>query len=95
MVETFSLDHDCNQVSENAYYSSSDKNKDQYPGYSFLKVGVLTEKVSCIEQETNQENYSKDDREDCSNGIRNVINRIFYPTDLCKNRSGAQEDKRS
>ena len=93
MADTFSLDHDCNQVGENAHYSSSDEYKNQYPGYPFFKVGVLAEKVSCIEQETNQENYSKDDGKDGSNGIGNIINRIFNSTYLCKSWKGGKRDK--
>ncbi len=89
---TFSSDYDCDQVSENPNYSSSDEHEYQYPGDPLFKVGVLPKKMPGIEQETNQEDHSKNDRKNGSYGVRHIINRIFNSSYLGKSRRGDQRD---
>ena len=89
---TFSSDYYRDQVSENPYYSSSDEHEYQYPGDPFFKICVLPKKMPGIEQETNQEDHSKNDRENGSYGIGHIINRIFNSSYLGKSRRRDQRD---
>ena len=87
---SFSSDDQGYEVRKNAHDRAGDKDKDQYAGDPLFKVGVLAEKVSGIEQETDQEDDPQDDGKDGPDGIRNVVHGILDSPDLGKGRCRCQ-----
>jgi len=45
----FILHHDSNEIGKDAHNGPCNQDKDQDPGDSFFKIGILTEEVSGIE----------------------------------------------
>jgi hypothetical protein len=60
-------------LSESLYWSS-------FIGY--FQVGILPEKVSCIKKIAYQEDHAEQERENGSDGIGDIVDRIFDSPDL-------------
>ena len=81
------LDYDSNEVSENSHYGAGNEDKDEHTSDSFFEVGIFSKEMACVKKKADQENHPQDDGENGSNGIRNIINRIFNTTNLCEKRT--------
>ena len=79
------LDYDAYEIGKDANNSSGDEYEDQNPCNAFFKIGVLAKEMACIKEEPDKEDDPKNNRENSSNGIGNIVYRIFDTSYLCKN----------
>lgn len=93
ILQNFSLHHDAYEVSKDAYNSTGNKNKNQYPGDPFFQVGVFAKEMAGIEQEANQENNTQDNWKNSTNGIGYIGYWIFNPADLREKRERKKQGK--